>query len=169
VALGFFYAGVDYEEAIVTARAADDVARKAREAVEPGSNVWFAGRWGFRYHAERAGLMPVATGRTVLEPGDVLVVQENQVVEEPRIAVDPAQAPEVATLTYDGPRLFPRLRTVPAYYAGKNPLERQSGPRFVAHVYRVEREFTPLGLIPPWLGPKDRAVGALREIGRARR
>ena len=105
----------------------------------------------------------------MVEPGDLLVVHENKVAEEPRVAIDSAQAEEVVTLTYDAPPYFPRLRTVPAYYAGKNPLERQDGPRFVVHVYRIHRAFTPLGLIPPWLGPKDREVGAMMRFDRALR
>ena len=169
VALGLFYFGVDYGEAIVESRAAKDAARQAMARVEPGETAWFAGRWGFRYHAEMAGLTPLAPGRSVLAPGDLLVVHENKVAEEPKIAIDPAQAEELVTLAYDAPPLFPRLRTVPTYYAGKNPLERQVGPRFVVHVYRINRPFTPLGLIPPWMGPKDRAVGAMIQSGRARR
>lgn len=169
VALGLFYFGVDEGEAVVESRAAKDAARQALARVGPGETAWFAGRWGFRYHAEEAGLTPLTPGRSVLAPGDLLVVHENKVAEEPRIAIDPAQAEELLTLDYDAPPPFPRLRTVPTYYAGKNPLERQVGPRLVVHIYRVNRAFTPLGLVPPWMGPKDRAVGAMIQPGRARR
>jgi hypothetical protein len=170
VALGLFYFGVDYGEAEVESRAATEVAHEALARAEAGhSRAWFAGRWGFRYQGEKSGLTPIVPGVSVVEPGDLLVVQENQVIEEPRVGIDPAQAEEVARLTYDAPPFFPRLRTVPTYYAGKNPLERQVGPRFVARVYRINRPFTPLGLIPPWLGPKDRAVGAMMQFDRARR
>ena len=145
---------------------------QARQSAWPRhgkARAWFAGRWGFRYQAEKSGLTPVVPGVSVVEPGDLLVVQENQVVEEPRVAIDPAQAEEVATLTYDAPPFFPRLRTVPTFYAGKNPLERQVGPRFVVHVYRINRAFTPAGAHPALAGPKDRAVGAMMQFDRARR
>ncbi len=170
MALGLLYFGVDFGEAVVESRAAGDAARRALEVVgRDRSRAWFVGRWGFRYHAEKAGLSPVVPGVSVVEAGDLLVVHENKVVEEPRIAIDPAQAVEMMTFSYDLPSVFPPLRTVPAYYAGKNPLERQVGPRFVVHVYRINRPFTPLGLIPPWLGPKDREVGATIRFDRARR
>lgn len=170
MALGLFYFGVDYGEAVVESHAAGDAARRALEEAGPGhGRVWFAGRWGFRYHAEKAGLTPVVPGGCVVEAGDLLVVHDNKVAEEPRIAIDPAQADEIRTLTYDVPSYFPRLRTVPTYYAGKNPLERQVGPRLTVRVYRIKQPFTPLGLIPPWLGPKDRVVGATMRFDRARR
>jgi hypothetical protein len=169
VGLGLFYFAIDYEEAVVDRRAAWDAADRVLGLANRGEGRYFAGRWGFRYHAEQAGLEPVRPGRDTLEVGDWLAVVENKVAEEPRIVIDPADAKEVATLSYDNPRFFPPLRTVPTYYAGKNPLERQVGPRQVVHIYEVNRPFTPLGRIPPWLGPKDRAVGAMMQIGKARR
>jgi hypothetical protein len=169
VGLGLFYFAIDYEESVVDRRAAWDAAGRVNAAASPGEKRYFAGRWGFRYHAEQAGLTPVASGRDTFAPGDWLAVVENKVAEEPRVVIEPADANEVATLSYDAPRFFPPLRTVPTYYAGKNPLERQAGPRLVVHVYQVNRPFTPLGFIPPWVGPKDRAVGAVMQVGKARR
>ncbi len=169
MALGLFYFAIDYEESVVDRRAARDVAARLNSAAGPGEARWFAGRWGFRYHAEQAGLTPLAPGRDTFAPGDWLAVVENKVAEEPRVVIEPADAREVATLSYDAPRFFPPLRTVPTYYAGKNPLERLVGSRQVVRIYQVNRPFTPLGFIPPWIGPKDRAVGAVMQVGRARR
>ena len=92
VGLGLCYFAVDYGEAVVESRAAHDSARQAMAHIEPGETAWFAGRWGFRYHAEKAGLTPVAPGRSVLAAGDVLVVHENKVAEEPKVVIDPAAA-----------------------------------------------------------------------------
>jgi hypothetical protein len=82
---------------------------------------------------------------------------------EPRINIDPALAQEIDVARYND-RL--PLRVVPNFYAGKEPLQRQLGPRMVVHIYRVLKPFTPLGFIPPWLGPKDRQVGAIMQLRR---
>ena len=133
------------------------------------SHAWFAARWGFRYQAEKSGLTPVVPGVSVVGPGDVLVVQQNQVIEEPRVVVDPCAGRGGRDAHLRRAPLLPPAPDGAHLLRGKNPLERQVGPRFVVHVYRITRPFTPLGLIPPWLGPKDRAVGAMMQLDRARR
>jgi hypothetical protein len=163
MALGLAYFGIDLWEARVEQTAALESARYALDHVEPGRTAWFAGRWGFRDHAARAGLTPLAPGRSTLNPGDLLVVHDNKVDMEPRINIDPALAEEIDVARYND-RL--PLRVVPNFYAGKEPLQRQLGPRMVVHVYRVLKPFTPLGFIPPWIGPKDRQVGAIMQLRR---
>ncbi len=163
--LGVAYYGVDLWEARVERRAAEESAAAALARVEPGRTAWFAGRWGFRDHAERAGLVHIAPGRTVLEPGDLLVVHDNKVDLEPTVDIDPSLVEEVLRLQYDDNLPY---RLVPPFYAGKEPIQKQSGPRFVAHVYQVSRRFTPLGWVRPEFGPRDRPVGALMRAGRGR-
>lgn len=161
--LGLAYFGVDLWESRVEEKAATDSAWFALDHVEPGHMAWFAGRWGFRDHAARAGLTPLVSGRSTLKPGDLLVVHDNKVEMEPRINIDPALAEEIDVARYND-RL--PLRVVPNFYAGKEPLQRQVGPRMVVHIYRVLKPFTPLGFIPPWVGPQDRQVGAIMQLRR---
>jgi hypothetical protein len=160
--LGLGYFGVDLWEAHIEETAATESARVALSQLEPGRTAWFAGRWGFRDHAARAGLTPLAPGRSTLEPGDLLVVHDNKVEMEPRVVIDPSLGREIDVL-----RSLDRLpfRIVPSFYAGKDPLQRQVGPRFVVHIYRVLKPFTPLGFIPPRFGPQDRPVGAAMQAG----
>jgi hypothetical protein len=161
--LGLAYYGVDLWEVRVEEKSAIDSARFALDHVEPGHTAWFAGRFGFRHHAARAGLTPMAMGRSILQPGDVFVVHDNKIDMEPKISIDPALAEEIQVARYNDK--LP-LRVVPNFYAGKEPLQRQNGPRMVVHVYRVLKPFTPLGFIPPWIGPKDRPVGAIMQFRR---
>ena len=48
-------------------RAAELTARHQR-------TVWFAGHWGFQFYCERAGMRQVVPGRSLLLPGDYLVL-----------------------------------------------------------------------------------------------
>jgi hypothetical protein len=158
-ALGLFFFGVDLREACVERSAARAAAREAFDLRAPGHTAWFVGRWGFRHYATREGLTPIRVGRTELRRGDVLVVEEEKLAEEAKVEIDPALIDEVLTLRYDDAVPF---RTHPPFYAGKDPIQGRSGPRFVVHVYRVVSPFTPLGWILPEYGPQDRPVGAIR-------
>jgi hypothetical protein len=158
LALGLFYYGVDLHEARVEKAAAEAAAHDALARLEPGQTAWYAGRWGFRHYAAKAGLTHIAVGRTELKRGDLLVVHENKIDMEPKVTIDPALVEEIEAVRLEDTLPF---RTVPPYYSGKEPLQRQVGPRFVVHIYRVINPFTPLGWIPPEFGPKDRPVGAI--------
>ncbi len=157
VALGLFYYGVDLHEARVEKAAAETAASDALARLEPGQTAWYAGRWGFRHYAAQAGLKHVVLGRTELKRGDIFVVHDDKIDMEPKVIIDPALVEEVLTLKFEDTIPF---RTVPPFYSGKEPLQRQAGPRFVVHLYRVTNPFTPLGWIPLEYGPKDRPVGA---------
>ena len=154
VSLGLFYYGVDLNEARVEKAAAEAAAEDALAHLERGQTAWYAGRWGFRHYAAKAGLTHLAVGRTELKRGDLLVVHDNKIDMEPRVVIHPALVEEIVALKLGDAIPF---RTVPPYYSGKEPLQRQTGPRFVVHLYRVLNPFTPLGWIPPEFGPERQA------------
>ncbi len=169
VGLGLFYFAIDYEEAVVDRRAAGDAAERVRLRPCPSERTWFAGRWGFRYHAEQAGLTALRPAGIRSHQATVLAVVENKVAEEPRVVIEPADARRGRHARLRCPSLLPPLRHGPDLLRGQESARAPGRPRQVVHVYQVNRPFTPSGLIPPWLGPKDRAVGAKMQIGKARR
>ena len=157
--LGLFYFGIDFHEARVEKTAAETAAKEALALAKPGETVWYAGRWGFRHYAMLAGLKHIAPGRTELKRGDLLVIHDNKIDMEPKILIEPALADEILTLKFDENSSLP-WRTVPPYYSGKEPLQKQVGPRFVVHVYRVTNPFIPLGNYPRGYVAPDKPVGA---------
>jgi hypothetical protein len=59
-----------------------DSARTAAELITakckpPGHELWFEGHWGFQYYLEKSGGQPVDFQRSVLQPGDVVVIPLN--------------------------------------------------------------------------------------------
>ena len=60
------------------------VANSARTAAEqiaaqynpPNHKLWFEGHWGFQYYMEKLGGLPIDVERSLLQPGDTVVVPE---------------------------------------------------------------------------------------------
>ncbi len=156
--LGIFYYVVDLHEARVERSAAETASHEALSMIQPGSTVWFVGRWGFRYYANRAGLKQVIAGDSELKRGDILVVHDNKMSQEPLIVLDPRQLVNVLTLNFDADAL--PFRTVPNYYQGKVPVNHQEGSRFTVRIYRVTNPFLAAGIIPRDRFPADKPVGA---------
>jgi hypothetical protein len=146
VLLGLAYLAVDW----IGAQAYQRGARLAAEFV--GNNgsgrVWYWGRWGFRYYAERCGMLAVvpryeATSAylelpapSTLRAGDWLVVaRDGGERSGPDLTTLPASAQ--ATLLVDDP--LP-LRVLPCFYGGRTPLEHHEGPRLSVLVYRMSAD-----------------------------
>jgi hypothetical protein len=165
VFLGLFYYGVDLHEARVERTSAEIVTKDALGMLKPGQTAWYAGRWGFRHYATKGGLKHIVPGRTEMQRGDLFVVHDNKINMEPKIELDPVLLEEVGVLKFDEDSPVP-FRTVPPYYSGKEPIQRQDGPRNVVHIYRVLNPFTPLGMIPIEYAPRGKQLGAMmRGVG----
>ncbi len=131
--VAFLVAAADYGLASASRDAAVELARE----LKPTANtVWFQGHWGFQYYAEENGLVPVDYERSVLRPGDLIVVPESNHNLTPL----PAEAIEV-TGTRAWPS-FPGLATMnhfvgAGFYSDKwGPLPYVLGP-VVAEYYAV--------------------------------
>jgi hypothetical protein len=143
IPLGLLFYGVDLCEALA-ARKAAEVAAAEIEARQPGATAWYAGRWGFQYYAEQAGMKPLVFDRSRLRKGDWLAVPNDehyrQLLQLEREPVQP-----VAEILVDD--LIP-LRTVPSFYGGRFPLEHRVGPRLSVTLYRVVEDYTPVRRAP---------------------
>ena len=144
VALAVLFWVVDFREAVAEKTAVTEAAAWIR-AQDPAARgtTWFAGHWGFQYYAERAGMVPVVSGRFAahsrLEEGDWLVVPDPRVhQQEIALAMDSVERRHEVRLTDAIP-----LRTLPGFYLGSAPLERLAGPRVLVTIYAVKREFVP--------------------------
>jgi 4-amino-4-deoxy-L-arabinose transferase-like glycosyltransferase len=79
--------------------AARDISEKYDAA---GGRLWFLGHWGLQYYLERAGAKSVRFNRSVIEPGDWLLVPKNSPgVERPH----PNSVVVVERLEYELPQL----------------------------------------------------------------
>jgi hypothetical protein len=144
VALAVLFWGVDFREAVAEKTAVTQAAAWIR-AQDPAARgtTWFAGHWGFQYYAERAGMVPVVSGRFAahsrLEEGDWLVVPDPRIhQQEIALKMDSVERRHEVRLTDAIP-----LRTLPGFYLGSAPLERLAGPRVLVTIYAVRREFVP--------------------------
>jgi hypothetical protein len=139
-ALGLAFYVTEYRDASAVERGATASARYARSRdldagrPRPGA-LWYVGRWGFRYYADRAGMKIITPGRDRLEPGDWLAVPDASVIK-PALRIDPGALDPAATITVSDP--WP-LRTLPVYYNGPVPWHPGRGPRFTVHLFRVTR------------------------------
>lgn len=129
VVLAFGFQAVDVCDARAARAAAERAGRWVRDR-DAAAVIWYRGDWGFCYYAERAGLRPLAAGRTP-QPGDWIVIEQGHG------SLDGVGRP----LERNGEIQVgggPPLRTVPCYYDGRTALEHRDGPRCVAAIYRVE-------------------------------
>jgi len=74
--VSFWVAQADAELANSARKAANILHQHVQK--ETGT-AWFQGHWGFQYYMEQAGLRPVDFQRSVLQPGDLLVIPENSI------------------------------------------------------------------------------------------
>jgi hypothetical protein len=138
-ALGLLYAGSELADAF-TRRAF--VARIEERLSQLGASparetVWYTGHWEVQYYGEQAGWRAVIPERSRLRRGDWLVVPTS--VDQPRIAYPPSFQ-QVSALTATSPSPW---STIPAYYSGLVPLERQRATQGLARIYRVTQDVTP--------------------------
>jgi hypothetical protein len=148
IVLGFAYFAIDWLGASAYQKGAEDAAAFIR--AEGGGRAWYAGCWGFRYYAERCGLLSIVPRCTVgsssvelppaseLRRGDWLV-EVKGTTEKLRLDLATVPREEAARLVIDDP--LP-LRVVPCFYGGRTPLEHHEGPRLTVIIYRVTKDGT---------------------------
>jgi hypothetical protein len=134
VVLGLSFHLFDYLDAAAEKQAAQDAAALPLEA---GKTRWFVGHWGFQYYAELAAMRPVEVGRSVLCQGDLLIVPQRNLNQQP-LAVPVLQTELIATITVKD--VVP-LRTLPGFYGGRLPVNHKEGPRLTVRAYRVLSDF----------------------------
>jgi hypothetical protein len=137
VLLGLAFYAVDLREAVAQKRAVERAARRLRSR-DGGSVAWYAGTWGVKFYAERAGLRAVVPDRSALHKGDWLVIPDAPL---PHRQIDLGGAPLVLAERVVVGDAIP-LCTVWCYYGGNLPLEHHQGPRVSLRLYRVAADFT---------------------------
>jgi hypothetical protein len=140
VAAGLAVTAVDTVD-VFSEKVAVERATAATAAPFAGSTVWCLGKWAFHYYCEKAGMQPVVAGRSVLAPGDVLVLPMSWQGHgfEPDtvgLSIEPAlaSAEQVAKSVWNEPLSG---QTVLNFYGGNDPVIMRDHPRFGVGVYRV--------------------------------
>jgi hypothetical protein len=144
-AAGFLVAAIDTWDAYPEKVLAERASTAARDH-DPAARVWYSGHWGFQWYCERAGMRPIVTGQTIVEPGDVLVLPvfpDEKGFYRPypgRIRISPPDdaAARLAVITWDDPLA---AQTVPNFYGGVDPVVGRDHPRLTVAVYRVTKKW----------------------------
>lgn len=146
VALGLLFYAVDLRDASAEKTAVERSAEKVSDlrsaAGQSGSSkadVWYVGRWGFQYYAERSGMKPVVADQSMFHDGDLLVIPDGAYFPQPVAAhISRYKIEQVGELSVADS--LP-LRTMMGYYNSGIPLSHHEGPRRTVTVYRVVSGF----------------------------
>ena len=112
----------------------------------PAATVWYSGHWGFQHYCEAEGMGPLIPGRTVVRPGDYLVLPVFPDADgffrpypgSVKI-VPPADVAEiVAEFVWDD---WLSAQTIANFYGGADPVIGRDHPRLRVRVYRVTKEW----------------------------
>ncbi len=137
MALGLLFYVVDFKDAVTEKVAAEGSAQ--RIAVLPDArgvqDVWYLGRWGFQYYAERAGMNPVIADESKLQEGDWLVIPDGSYYPRPVAEHLSRYKMELVDQFEIGDWL--PLRTMMGYYNSGIPLSHHEGPRRTVRIYRI--------------------------------
>jgi hypothetical protein len=149
IAVALLFAATDFADAVVVR---DSVGLAERELRALGADpsretVWFTGHWGFQFYAERAGMRPVAPGRSLLRRGDWLVVSEG--ISTQRFLGQPGSFPITRA---DAASPLP-WSTHPWAYAGAVPMRRRPEATLRLWIYRVKADSV-AAVAPLAEGPK---------------
>lgn len=142
ISAGVAVAGIDTLDAFPEKVCAERAAMVAADR-SPTATVWFAGHWGFQFYCERVGMKPVVPGRSVLAPGDVLVLPvypDEHGFYRPhigtvRIAPPPWAVEPIAEVVADDAL---SATTLPSLYGGGVPMTGRDHPRLRVVVSRVK-------------------------------
>ncbi len=141
ITAGFAVAALDTLDAYPEKVCAEEAAVLAATR-SPGATVWFVGHWGFQYYCERVGMRPVVPGRSVLVPGDVLVlpVYPDETgfyrphVGSVAIRPPPGAVERIGEVVWDD---VVAGQTIPNFYGGVAPVMGCDHPRLRVVVSRV--------------------------------
>jgi hypothetical protein len=136
-ALGFLYGAIDWRDACAQKAGIQQALRLIAD--HTGLCIWFDGRWGWQYYAQRCGMKPLELNKSELHAGDYLVLADNQLWIS---KLDLTQAPLEPMPELEIADCLP-LRTTPNYYCSQLPLRRFSGPRQRVQIFKVVKDFTP--------------------------
>jgi hypothetical protein len=137
-ALGLFLAGIDTVDSRLEPAAVREAVAFIRKR-EPDAHIWFTGHWGTQYEAERLGLRPIIPGHSVLRDGDWFIDGPTWIAKQ-EIQNTDALGPPEHVVRLD--RAF-RLRTLPSYYGGDQPIEWWPSPMQETRIYRLRATWTP--------------------------
>ena len=138
MALGLLFYTVDLRDATAEKTAVEQAAQKiaaARSSQGSGGDVWYVGRWGFQYYAERAGMKPVVADESMFHEGDLLVISDGAYFPQlvaahiSRYKIEPMGQLSVADSL--------PLQTMMGYYNSGIPLTHHEGPRRSVSIYRI--------------------------------
>ena len=138
VALGLFFAGVDFMDAHIEPQAVREASAYIRER-DPQARIWFVGHWGFQYAAEREGMTALVPNRSVLQRNDWLIVP-NATQNQQAFVRDLRMEPELHRVTVRGG--FPR-GTRSDYYGGAWPMVYSDEIRLEVMVFQIQQRWVP--------------------------
>lgn len=133
LALALLLQAIDIENAHIERSAVVDV--NARIQAEGGGCVWFFGRRGWQFYAERIGWRPVQLDITTAMPGDWLVVPD-AAFGGPRAEI-PKSAKFVEKFEFRS--RFP-VATIPWFYGTNAAFRKVGGPFMSVELYRITAE-----------------------------
>jgi hypothetical protein len=73
-ALSLWLAQVDFQQAGIARNSAERI--RTQYAGRPG-RIWFEGHWGFQFYMQKSGAWPVDYLRSMLAPGEIMIVPSN--------------------------------------------------------------------------------------------
>jgi len=137
IMLGMGFYAIDFREAQAFKLGVEHTASTI-DSHAPEATVWYLGRWGFQYHAERKDMQPLVPEYSRVRAGDWIVMPDR--ASASAIDADASAVELIDTITVDDPV---NLTTHPIYYAGFMPLEHRNQPRLQARLYRARTDFIP--------------------------
>ena len=135
MALGLLFYVVDLRDAQAEKSTVERTVQRISELGEQSGRVWYVGRWGFQYYAERAGMLPVVPVESDFQEGDLLVTTDAPYFPEPvkqhiaQYATEPLGQLSVSDAL--------PLRTMIGFYNSGIPLKHHEGPRRTVNIYRI--------------------------------
>jgi hypothetical protein len=156
IVLGVAFYLVDLRDAVAVKQAVEQVveyvgAQRPQGGGHPPT-IWFAGHWGFKYYAERAGMHPVvpASKRTLgdgtlpvpssFAKGDLLILPDEG-IDKQSFYYDAKHTESLAVLQVQD--ALP-LRTLYCYYSGPTAVEHFAGPRRSITILRITQDSVPV-------------------------
>jgi hypothetical protein len=137
--LGLLFYFVDFHDAQVEKRAAQDAAQTilALKGHVPESQgaTWYVARWGFQFYAERAGMLPVIPDESALQPGDWIAVSDGPAYT--KVVAKHLSHYQLELVTKLVFKDHLPLGTMLGYYSTGIPIHHQEEARRIVSIYRV--------------------------------